>query len=186
MRNPNPFTQRQLQLLEALRNRLVQMTDPDPEIITHESYSWASKTTKNFGTIPTIIFNKNANQIKAEIIRAAGLTNPDKEQALNKIRKQYGIQERQHKEARLFNAEMDQLMFNVKKHTHASAYINKIFATKRQQLSDPITIIQNAIMTEFKADLSQEKDSIHNDETEQKTPNKKEQPSYAQKLMEAD
>lgn len=186
MRNPNPFTPRQLRLLETLRNRLVQITDPDPEIITHESYSWASKVTKNFGTIPTIIFTKNVNRIKAEIIRDAGLSDPDKDHELNKIRKEYGIIERQHKEARLFNAEMDQLMFNLKKHTSAPALINRMFATNQQKISAPIQIIQNAIMTEFKADLGKENVPIHDAEASQEGQNKEQHTSYAQELMEVD
>ncbi|MFC1590961.1 hypothetical protein ACFL43_00385 [Thermodesulfobacteriota bacterium] len=188
MRNPNPFTPRQLRLLEAFRNRLVAITDPDPDIITHESYSWASKLTKTFGSIPTIIFKPqgSSNRIKAEIIRAANLTDPGKDLELKKIRKQYGITERKHKEARLFNAEIDQLMFNIKKHIYASAFLNRLFVTKYQKLSDPITLMQNIIMTEFKADLGKKTDPIHNDSPEQQKEENETESSYSQELMEAD
>ena len=163
MRNPNPFTKRQIQLLAALRNRLVQITDPDPEIITHESFTWATKATKQFGTIPTIIFKPtgSANRIKGEIVREAKLLNQKREEDLINIQLQFGIRARKHKEARLFNAELDNLMFAIKKHTYAAALINKLFATESQKLSDPIQLMQRIIMTEHKATMGQQTAPIH-------------------------
>ena len=182
MRNPNPFTKRQLQLLEALRNRLVQITDPDQDIITHESFTWATKATKQFGAIPTIIFRPtgSANRIKAEIVREARLLDQKREEELTNVQLQFGIRTRKHKEARLFNAEIDNLMFAIKKHTYAAAVMNKLFATEAQKLSDPIKLMQSIIMTEHRLVMDQQTAPIHAAPAE--TQGSKAQRTYATEL----
>ena len=40
MRNLAPFTDRQIRLLEAVREKVFQIEDPDPDIITDESYEF--------------------------------------------------------------------------------------------------------------------------------------------------
>jgi hypothetical protein len=54
VRNPQPFTERQIRFLEAIREKIRQINDPDPDIITHESYEFNIEQTKQFGKIPKI------------------------------------------------------------------------------------------------------------------------------------
>ena len=65
MRNPQPFTERQIRILETIREKIQQINDPDPDIITHESYEFHIEQTKQFGKIPKIRFRPNSGQIKA-------------------------------------------------------------------------------------------------------------------------
>jgi len=56
MRNPNPFTTRQLHLLQAVHEKIKAINDPDPDVITHEIYEFTTSATKDFGKIPKITF----------------------------------------------------------------------------------------------------------------------------------
>ena len=73
IRNPNPFTERQTRLLEAIQKKISEINDPDPEIITHETYEWFTQKTRQFGNIPKISFSPHSCLTKAEIIQKQGL-----------------------------------------------------------------------------------------------------------------
>jgi len=105
MRNPNSFTDRHIRLLEAVRNKVQQINDPDPEIIFNELYEFYIRQTREFGRIPKIRFKPHSCQIKAELIRDAGLIDNTKEKELNNLRQKYGIAGARNKESRLFEAE---------------------------------------------------------------------------------
>ena len=185
-RNIYPFTSRQLRFLEAIRSKLVQITDPDPEFITHETFEFKIKQTKQFGQLPAIVFKPHSNQIKAEIVREAGLIDKNREAALQKIRDKYGIHAQRHKEARLFNAEWDNLMLKVKKAVYASAWINKLFATERQVVSAPIKILQQIVMQEYGKEIGQTFSHIHDGKAVRSIPEVRCVESYKDKLMDLD
>jgi hypothetical protein len=149
IRNPNPFTLRQQRFIQAILRKLAEISNPK-DYISHESFKFTAKQTVIFGQIPTLIFHPHSNQIKAEIVRNAGLISPERESELEVIRQQYGITARRHNEARLFNSEWDNLMFGLKKHVYAAASINRQFAAKGETISDPINLIQNIILQEYK------------------------------------
>ena len=84
-RNLNPFTDRQLRLLETVREKIRQLNDPNPEIIHHESFEWFIEQTRQFGKIPKIRFRPHCCQIKAELIESAGLVDKVKEEQISQI-----------------------------------------------------------------------------------------------------
>lgn len=182
MRNPNPFTDRQQRFLQAIIKRLRKISDPTPEIITRETYEFKIKKTVQFGAIPAIIFKPHSNQIKAEIIQDAGLLTPDRKQQLNKIRKKYGILEKKHKEARLFNSEWDNLMFAFKKDLLTSSLINRLFSTQHQSISEPASLMQQILIEEHK-ELSQRHNAIYDSQQANLIKNKGIK-TYTEKLRE--
>jgi len=160
IRNPNPFTERQIRLLEAIRKKICQINDPDPEIITHESYEFACVTTKRFGKIPKIRFRPNSGQIKADIAREAGLLDETRKAKLNEIRKEYGIAKARNTDAMLFETEWDNIMFKSKKATYTAAYINQLFATDNQTLSELSKAMQDIIMDTYSPSLKAKREPI--------------------------
>ena len=185
-RNIYPFTARQLRFLEAIQSKLVQITDPDPEFITHETFEFKIKQTKQFGPLPAIVFKPHSNQIKAEIVRKAGLIDKDREAALQKIREKYGIHAQRHREARLFNAEWDNLMLKVKKAVYASAWINKLFSTEKQVVSAPIKILQQIVMQEYVKEIGQTFSPIHDGGVDRSINEVRCVESYKDELMDLD
>ena len=184
VRNRNVFTSRQIKLLQAMVEKLKAITDPDPKIITHETFTWQIKQTKQFGKLPAISFKPNCNQIKAEITRAANLTNKNHDTSLQKLRDQFGIKNIKNREARLFNSELDNILFAWKKHIYAAALINNFFATNTQTISEPFTLMQEILKDEYKM-LFQNTDPIHDHETTQtETQESIEIKSYEKELLE--
>ena len=109
IRNPNPFTPRQLRLLEAIQEKILEINDPEPEIITHGSYEWYTEQTRQFGKIPKIRFYPNSCLAKAEIIEKAGLVDESRQQEIAQLRENIGIKRPRDKisriRARLFESE---------------------------------------------------------------------------------
>ena len=149
MRNSNPYTNRQIRFLEAIREKLREINDPEPEIITNESYEFHAAQTKQFGKIPKIRFGPNSCQIKAEIIEKAGMIDESQSEKKAEIRKKYGIREARNSKANLFESEWNNIMLKVKKATFTAAYINQLFATGRQTVSEPIALFQSIVMEEY-------------------------------------
>ena len=114
-RNHNPFTERQLNLLKVLRDRLSEITDPEPQIITHEDFEWHRVSTKEFGRIPKIRFQPSSTRIKADLVQQAGLINKEREKEAGEIRMKYGIRETKNRHARLFESEWNNIMIKAKK-----------------------------------------------------------------------
>ncbi len=150
MRPATPFTERQNRFLSALQDRLREMSDPHPKIITHEDFAWEVKQTKRFGRLPTLEFKpyKAACRIKWEVIQAAGLEDMDRNQRLDDLAETLEIPVHcaRDRGARLFNAELDNLMFGLKKHLYAVARINALFAREGQTVADPIELMQRMIL----------------------------------------
>ena len=165
MRNPNPFTERQVCLLEAIRKKISEINDPDPEIITHESYEWFTEQTKQFGKIPKIRFYPNSCLTKAEIIEKAGLLNESRQQEITHLRQKIGIKRPRDKEsrirARLFESEWNNIMLKAKKATFTVALINQLFCSTYQTISEPIEHLQNIVMDEYSPQIKTKRNDIN-------------------------
>ena len=164
MRNIHPFTDRQIRLLEAIRKKLGQINDPNPEIITHESYEFYIETTKEIGKVPKISFKPKSCMKKAEIIAVAGLDRPERQDELSEIRKKYGIKEARNREACLFESEWNNIMLKLKKAVFSAALINQMFSTQSQSVSDPIVLLQDIVMVEYASKIKASKEPIFDDE----------------------
>jgi len=185
MRNPQPFTDRQIRLLEAIREKIRQINDPDPEIITHESYEFYIEQTKQFGKIPKIRFRPNSGQIKAEIIEKAGLINESQNEKKAEIRKKFGIREARNSKANLFESEWNNIMHKAKKATFTAAYINQLFATDHQTIAEPMQLLQRVVMDEYSKQIKAKKEIIHSKEKPETQENKGVR-SYEEELMEVE
>ncbi|GBC64175.1 hypothetical protein DENIS_5193 [Desulfonema ishimotonii] len=133
------------------------MDNLNSEIITHESYEWRNEQTKQFGKIPKIKFFPHSCQVKADIIREAGLDNKDREKELSTIRKRYGIAESRHSHARLFEAELNNIMLKVKKAVYTVGLINNLFTQNGGQIAEPLTLLQQIVLEERAAKFRTEK-----------------------------
>ena len=182
MRNPNPFTARQIRLLEAIRNKLREINDPDPEVITNESYKFHTEQTKQFGKIPKIKFKQNGCYIKAELIEKAGLIDESQNAKKAEIRKKFGIREARNSRANLFESEWNNIMLKVKKAIFTAAYINQLFTTGQQTVADPIALLQGIVMEEYAGQIKMERKRIHRQDppTEQENASAI---SYGEKLL---
>lgn len=153
MRNPNPFTARQIRLLEAIQQKLQEIDNLDPEIITNESYEFHTEQTKQFGKIPKLRFRPNSSQIKAEIIDSAGLIDESLKEKKDEIRTRFGIREARNAKANLFESEWNNIMLKAKKATFTVGLINQLLATSHQTVSEPMTLLQSIVMEEYKGQI---------------------------------
>ncbi|RJR23646.1 MAG: hypothetical protein C4582_05285 [Desulfobacteraceae bacterium] len=161
MRNSSPFTDRQRRLLEAIREQIRALNDPEPEIITHEACEWVTEDTKTFGKIPKIRFRPYACRTKAELVKQAGLVDEAKEHEIVQLRKLYSIREVRNKEARLFESEWNNIMLKAKKAAFTLALINSLFSTHNQTVSEPIRLLQSIVLLEYGPDLGAQRKPIH-------------------------
>lgn len=161
IRNPNPFTERQVRLLEALHEKIRQIDDPDPDIITHESYDWNIESTKQFGKIPKIRFHPKSCQIKAELIEKAGLVDEARQEQISQIRRKYGIRKARNGLANLFESEWNNIMLKAKKATFTIALVNLLFSAEHQTVSDPVALLQQIVMDEYGAQIKERNVPIH-------------------------
>ena len=157
MRNPNPFTARQIKLLEAIREKLRQINDPDSEIITNESYDWYTETITGIGKIPKIRFKPGSQSIKSDIMEQAGLTesiSEDRKQKRASARTRHNLRSKPKNDkerlADLFDKEWNNIALKLKKAAFTAAYINQLFSTGQQAVSEPIQLLQNIIREEYK------------------------------------
>ena len=148
-RNLTPFTPRQIRFIEAIRNQLCNSSDPDSPMITDDDYEWHTTTTKDFGKIPKISFKPFSSRTKADIVTQADLTNKKREDDIDKIREKYGLKKDQFTKARLFESEWNSLMVKARRAVITVAYLNAMFATPGQTMSDPLKILQDITLTEF-------------------------------------
>jgi len=165
MRNPNPFTARQIRLLETVREKIREIKEPEPEVITNDDYEWRIKNTKQFGQIPKICFRPNSGRIKAEIVRKAELLDEKREAEIGQLRAKYGVRTARNKESRLFEAEWNNIMFKIKKATFTVGFINQLFASVDQKVADPVGHLQEIVMCEYVQQIKGKRDDIYSDET---------------------
>ena len=169
IRNPNPFTERQVHLLEALCEKIRQIDDPDPDIITHESYDWNIESTRQFGKIPKIRFHPKSCQIKAELIEKAGLVDKARQEQISLIRRKYDIRKARNGLANLFESEWNNIMFKAKKAAFALAFINQRFSTASQKVADPIDALQHIIVEEHASQVQEGNPPIKGNEIDKDT-----------------
>ena len=157
-----PFNPRQQKLLQALRNRLRKLSDPDEDFITNEEASWDRTTLKTYGTVPVIVFKPHAIRQKADIMRAAGLTDcitPDRQKGLDKIRQAHGCTIKKKSEDQTLADNFNKLWYDIaiktKKGYTAIATLNHLFTTGKSQVAKPCQILQQIIFEE--TDLSNKK-----------------------------
>jgi hypothetical protein len=169
IRNPNPFTARQIKLLEAVRERIREIDNPDPEIITNESYEFNLEQTKQFGKIPKIRFRPNSCHIKAELVEKAGLADKVRQEQISQIRQKYGIKKARNGLANLFESEWNNIMFKAKKAAFALALINQRFSNDGQRVADPIDALQHIIMEEHASQIQEGNPPIKGNEIDKDT-----------------
>jgi len=170
IRKQNPFTKRQLRFLEFIQDKIREIVDPDKPYISHESYSFQTKQTKQFGIIPKIVFTPHGTQIKAEIIRKAGLANDARDKEIDKIRKKIGFcnpRDKEHRNlVRLFESEWNNIMLKVKKATFTMALINNLFACDCQQVADPVLLLQSIVMDEYNREIKNDKKVVQREKND--------------------
>jgi len=148
-RNKNPFTDRQLRLLEAIRAKIQEITDPDADVIRPETVKFYSSQTKKYGKIIKIKFPPRSVAIKAELSEAAGLFNSARREKLKEIRKKYYIKPAAHADARLFEEEFNQISFKLKKAMFITGLTNFLLTTGDSPLAEPCRLTQEIIMSEY-------------------------------------
>jgi len=161
IRNTNPFTERQVRILEAVREKIRQIDDPDPDVITHDSYDWNVESTKQFGKIPKIRFHPKSCQIKAELIEKAGLVDEVRQEQISQIRRKYGIRKARNGLANLFESEWNNIMLKAKKATFTLALVNLLFSAECQTVSDPIALLQQIVMDEYGPQIRERTEPLH-------------------------
>ena len=172
IRNPNPFTEKQTRLLEAIQKKISEINDSDPEIITHETYEWFTQQTKQFGQIPKIRFYPNSCLTKAEILEKAGLINESRQQEIAQLRQNIGIKKPRDKisriRARCFESEWNNIMLKAKKATFTVALINQLFCSNDQTISEPIEHLQRIVMDEYSPQIKTEREDLNGTEKEKR------------------
>ena len=184
IRKQSPFTKRQIRLLEAIQKKMKEINDPEKSYISHESYLFKVKQTKQFGKIPKIVFTPHGTQIKADIIRNAGLVNKSRDREIEQIRTKIGFTNPRDKEhrilARLFEAEWNNIMLKAKKSTFTVALINNLFATGSEQVASPVLLLQGIVMDEYNRDIISDKKVVQQGKRQNKDLSKK---NYKDELM---
>ncbi|WP_419660501.1 uncharacterized protein Dvar_08590 [Desulfosarcina variabilis str. Montpellier] len=136
--NPNPFTEFQLKLLRGIREKLIEIRNPDKEVLDDKDFSYYVENSKKFGPIPKLRFKPNAQAIKHEIMTAAGY---------KPIAKKSSHKERIEAGATAFNKHWDSMMAGLIKSTKRIAIINQTFVEEGQLIAEIIRLIQMSITT---------------------------------------
>ena len=164
IRKQNPFTKRQIKFLESIHYKIKEINDLDKSYISHESYSFQIKQTKQFGKIPKIVFTPHGTQAKADIVKTAELINESREKEIDLIRTKMGFTNPRDKDhrilARLFESEWNNIMLKAKKATFTMALINSLFTTDCQQVADPVLLLQSIVMDEYNREIKTDKNII--------------------------
>ena len=178
--------------IQSLSKKLKEVDDPDPDVITHNSYEYHSVTLKHFGIVPKLTFKPygKSTQIKAEIMRSTNLDDESRQQEINEIRKEYGLKTARDTEirilARLFESYWNNYWRSIKTALGRIEQAQKLFITKpNQTLSEPMKILMgDKAISIDKADKIGNKDDENKKDNENMT--KIEKKTYAEELMEVD
>ena len=143
-----PLINKQSLFLSALRKKLVELDDPDPDIITHESYTYTETTRSGFGKIPKITFKpygKN-RKIKADIMRSSGIYDPAVEKEIAKIRQKYNPIQANQKEDIILEKRFDSFWNaywkSIRRSLNRIEQAQKLFITSGdEQISIPFQIL---------------------------------------------
>ena len=150
--NSNPLTHFQTKLLEAIRDKLIEIRDPDKEVLDDRTFEFYLQNTKKFGPIPKIRFKPNALDIKQEIMTKAGYT---------PVTKQSSHKAQRNASASAFDKHWDAMMSGLVKSAKRIAIFNQTFALDGQEVSDIIRLLQSCV-SPIRA-----KGSIHNPDNEE-------------------
>lgn len=175
-------TESQKAWLNALENKLEQLDDPDPDIITKDYYVWTLTNLKGMGKIPKVSFGPYGRDtlIKADIMRNASLIlSDDWQKKKADIRKKYGYKPADSFEdrvlARKFNKFSNEYWARVQKALTLLQDAQKRFCKPGQTLADPAKLIIKDFIPGFSQKLTPEAGSKSEKESD-----------YEQKLMEID
>lgn len=151
--NPNPFTPFQIKLLDSIRAKLIEIRDPDKEVLDDRHFEFYLENTKKFGPIPKIRFKPNAQKVKHEIMIAAGYTPTIKKSSHKALISAA---------ASAFDKHWDGMMAALTKSAKRIAVFNQTFAEDGQVIAEVIRLIQASITP------NAPKDRIHNQKKEEK------------------
>lgn len=152
----SPFTDRQNKLLNAFSKKIREIEDPDPPILTNQFCEWTEVTLKEIGTIPKPVLKPFPQQIKAEIMRAAGLdhmvSDKGKEKRRNNrekvgFRQQYKLRDVS-RLAQNFDKVWQEIAVKLKSWFLGPAIVNHLFMKPDEQIAEPIQMYQSILMTE--------------------------------------
>ena len=149
--NPNPFTAFQTKLLESIRAKLIEIRNPEKEVLDDRHFEFYLENTKKFGPIPKIRFKPNALEMKNEIMTEAGYT---------PIKKKSSFKDQRNASASAFDKHWDAVMVGLIKSAKRIAIFNQTFALSGQEVSDLIQLVQSCISP------GKAKGSIHNPDDE--------------------
>ena len=149
--NPNPLTHFQAKLLEAIRDKLIEIRDPDKDVLDDRVYEFYLQNTKKFGPIPKIRFKPNALDIKQEIMIKAGYT---------PVTKKLSYKMQRNASASAFDKHWDAMMSGLIKSAKRIALFNQTFALDGQEVSDLIKLVQSCVRP------GKAKGNIHNPDDE--------------------
>jgi len=152
MHNPDPLTEYQKRFMEAVRAKLIEIRNPNKEVLDNRDFDFRNKHTKKFGTIPTIVFKPNAMEIKYEIMSDIGYR-PLTDITTSPLR-------RRNMASSAFDKIWDNLMFRLVKSAKMVAIFNQSLTLTGQEIAEIITLTQRCI------DLKAPSGHIHNDEIE--------------------
>ena len=179
---PQTRVSKQSLFLSALRSKLVELDDPDPKVITHDSYHYNETTLKGIGTIPKITFKPYgcSTRIKAELMRTANLSNESRQTEIAKIRAKFGLKTARDTEsrilARLFESYWNNYWRSIRTALARIEQAQKLFITtsnKGETISEPMKILMGNTV-------------LSTEEKEKPNQNKKENKSYRDELMEVE
>jgi len=132
--NPNPFTPFQIKLLESIRAKLIEIRNPEKEVLDDWHYEFYLENTKKFGPIPKIRFKPNALDIKHQIMVDAGYT---------PIKKKSNFKAHRNASASAFDKHWDAMMVGLVKSAKRIAVLNQTFVLDGKINSEPIKLAQS-------------------------------------------
>ena len=149
--------------LEALSAKILEINDPDPEVIRHDTYEWSLTNLKGIGKIPKISFFPHGRdtQIKAEIMRKAGIIqNPDWAKKKARIAKEKGMKLADDKVDRQLARAFNKLSIEYWSKARTAILLlqesQMRFCKDGQSLSDPVQLIIADIIPGFQRDSESE------------------------------
>jgi hypothetical protein len=134
--NPNPFTQLQIEFLKAIRNKMIEIRNPESEIIQNRDFEFTVECTKKFGAIPKIKFKSNSLEIKKEIMNMIGYKPVAEKKNWHDLR---------NAAASNFDKHWDNLMARLVKSGKMLATFNELFSEEGQSISEVIRLVQKCI-----------------------------------------
>jgi len=166
--------------LIALHNKIKAIEDPNPDIITHDSFEYHSTNLKGIGIIPKITFTPygKSTQIKAEIIKSANIYDKDLEREIDEIRTKFSPKKASETEnrilARRFESYWNNYWRSIRTALNRIEQAQQIFITisnqeKSETISEPMRIMMGTkaeavVPNEAKKENEEKKSKSYMDE----------------------